>query len=194
MNQGLVYATFIEVELKSERERRTYLDSRGASLVTTSGSLVTLLAAVGAFVMRGDGYTLPALARFPLLLTLFSFVAAAAFGVTATWMHKHQVADVRDLNNMRTSHWKDDPIDSRSVVTELNVGTIGSLRRRNNRKASWLLAGLIAQVIALFGLASVIGIAVWAWSPTAVPAPSQMPSPVVVRSSTSTSSPTPHTP
>jgi hypothetical protein len=47
-DQGEVYAAFIENELKVERDRRTALDARGLAIVTTSGTLTTLLVAVGA--------------------------------------------------------------------------------------------------------------------------------------------------
>jgi hypothetical protein len=169
--QGAVYCAFIEAELGTERERRSNLDSRGVTLVTTSSSLVTLLAAVGAFVLRSDKFALPSAAKVPLLVALCAFAIAAACGIMATWLHKSTVADVADLRAMRTSRWKDDPIDSRNAVAFINIKTIESLRNKNDRKARWLISGQLAQLSALIALAVVIFAVLWVGQPTNTPTP-----------------------
>jgi len=170
-DQGVVYCAFIEAELKTERERRSNLDSRGVSLVTTSSSLVTLLAAVSAFVIRGDKFVLPSPAKVPLLVALSTFAIAAVCGIIATWLHKYTVAAINDLTAMRSSHWKDDAIDSRNVVALINIKTIDTLRTKNDIKARWLIAGYFAQLSALVALSVVIFSVLWMGQSTNIPAP-----------------------
>jgi hypothetical protein len=155
-DQGTVYAAFIEAELRHENERRVSLDGRGVGLITTSSSLVTLLAAVGAFVIRGDKFLLPHSAAVPLLVALSAFSTAAFCGIAATWLQNYSVAAVGDMAAMRGDHWGDDPIDSRSVVSHINLQTIDSLRTMNQRKVGWVKAGQAAQLVALLGLAAVV--------------------------------------
>ena len=42
-DQVAVHQSFIDAEVKAERDRRAALDARGQALVTSSGVLVTLL-------------------------------------------------------------------------------------------------------------------------------------------------------
>jgi hypothetical protein len=155
-DQGLVYSTFVETELKVERDRRSSMESRGQSLITTSSTLVTLLAAVAAFVIRGDNFVLPYSARVVLLVVLLAFAAAAAAGIMANWLHPYVLADVLALKRMRTDQWADDAVDARSVVMNLNIVTIESLRDGNQRRVPWLIAGQVCQVLALVALTGVI--------------------------------------
>jgi hypothetical protein len=147
-----VYAAFIEGELKAERERRTVLDGRGIAVVSTSGSLVTLLAAVGAFVSNRKDFQLPFTAVLPLLLTLLGFTVAAALGLLVSKNRWYHVALTTTLYGMVTDHWTDDPVDSRNNVAELNVRTIHTLRVGNDRKATLVGRALWAQLGAVLSL------------------------------------------
>lgn len=160
-NQGQTYFSFIESELKVERERRSTFDARGVAFVKTSGSLVTLLVAIGAVVAGEARFTAPKPAVVPLLAALLSFAAAAGFGLLASWPYRHTVADVADLQQMRTDRWGDDEIDARNVIAYLNIDTIRTLRHGNDVKATLLMGAQVAQLFALCSLAFVIGVVVW---------------------------------
>jgi hypothetical protein len=130
-DQGRTFVAFIQRELESERERRKSLDARGVSVVTTSGSLTTLLAAVGAFVSGRSGFRLPAGAVGPLTLTLLAFAFAAVCGIVVTALRWHDVAAPDQLNIMLGEKWPTDEIDARNYVAQLDVRTIESLRTGN---------------------------------------------------------------
>jgi hypothetical protein len=164
-DQGLVYATFIESELKAEKERRASIEARGVSVITTSSGLVTLIAAVGAFVIRGDKFVLPGSGKVALLVAVMAFAVAAGCGIATNWSYKYTVASIADLEAMRTDQWMDDAVDSRSVTTVINAKTIKSLRDCNERKVEWLRAGQIAQLLALVALSVAVICALWV-SPT----------------------------
>lgn len=150
--QGEAFAAFIEGEVKAERDRRASLDARGLAVVTTSGSLTTLLAAVGAFVSARGGFGLPTGTIFPLTVTLVAFSLAAVCGLLASHNRQYDVADRTTLALMVGEKWPTSEVDARNVVADLNARTVDSLRRGNNKKATLLMAGLAFQLLALAAL------------------------------------------
>jgi len=159
--QGKTYAAFIESELKAERERRAALDSRGLALVTTSGSLTTLLAAIGAFVTGRAGFQLPSASIWPLLLTLITLAAAAGCGLLASHNRPYRVADRGTLSAMTGARWSTHEVDARNAVASINAETVLTLRRGNNDKAYLLVAGLTSQLVGLLALGVAVGIILW---------------------------------
>lgn len=160
MSDGARYASFVEQELKAERDRRVTLDGRGQAVVTTSAGLVALLGAVGAIVINRKDFALPAVARYPLLSALILFVAATGFGILATINFKYDVASKETLAELVRAHLTDaDDIALASILTT-NVTTIVTLRRGNDKKAALLLVALFAQLGALLSLAATVFLAV----------------------------------
>jgi hypothetical protein len=155
-DQGKTYSTFIENELKAERDRRSSLDARGLAVVTTSGSLITLLAAVGAFVTSRQQFRLPSDAILPLMITLGAFVLAALCGLLASHNRPYQVAHADTLTEMVGNRWATTEVDARNIVARVNALTVTSLRHGNNKKAFLVVAGLVCQLVALISLSVAI--------------------------------------
>lgn len=151
--QGQTFAAFIARELESERDRRKVLDARGVAVVTVSGSLATLLAAVGAFVSGQEGFTLPPTAVVPLTVTLLAFAIAALCGLIATFLWAYKAATPRTLERMVTDKWPTTEVDARNVTARIDVQTIASLRKGTNIKAQLLVTALVFQVAGLAALA-----------------------------------------
>ncbi|NJP34641.1 hypothetical protein [Micromonospora thermarum] len=156
-DQGKTYAAFIEAELKAERDRRTAFDARGVALVTTSGSLVTLLTAVVAFFRVGTDFEFPRSATGPLVFALVALTAAAVAGILASWNRLYEVPKPATLAKLLNDRWAvDSEIAARNFVGTMQVLTIGGLRKGNNWKATCLSLGLVAQVVALLALSVVV--------------------------------------
>jgi hypothetical protein len=153
---GNRYAAFVEQELKAERDRRTSLDARSQSFVTSSGGLVTILAAVGAFVSGRAGDTLPPAAVAPLIATVLGFTTALVFAILATYNFAYRVADRRTLEALPRGHWEDNDDTAAKNVVATNVATVLTLRQGNNKKVSYLLVALFAQLIALVALGATV--------------------------------------
>lgn len=152
---GAKLAAFVEQELKAERDRRVSIDARGQSVVTTSGSLVTLLAALGAFVTSQDKYQLPRAALLPLVVTLTLFAVAAFLGILATYNFAYRVADGSTLSAI-PQHMKDSEEVANRNITNTNVLTVLTMRAGNNRKALLLLIAMFVQLGALVALATTL--------------------------------------
>ncbi|WP_394620221.1 hypothetical protein JNUCC0626_14290 [Lentzea sp. JNUCC 0626] len=151
-DQGKTYQTFIETELKAERERRTAFDARGQALITTSGVLVTVLTGLVTIVRTGTTTRVPVAAQVVVIVALVLFVGAAVCGIAAGWNRHYAVATHRTLDKMVGVHWTDDEVDARNNVATVQTFTIDTLRRGNRFKARCVSAGLITQVVALTAL------------------------------------------
>jgi hypothetical protein len=159
-DQGKNYAAFIENELKAERDRRTAYDSRGQSLVTTSGALVTLLGGLAALVRTSTVVRLPTPALITVSIALILFVCAAACGIIAGWNRHYAVATVTTMQRMTIDHWKDEEVDARNNVARVQLRTVDTLRKANEFKVQWVSIGLVVQVAALTVLAVAVTIVI----------------------------------
>jgi hypothetical protein len=78
LNAGTAYGELIACQLAEERGRKTSLEARGVTVITTSSTLATLLFALtAAGLTSARAFRLPDLAKLPLVLALCAFVAAA---------------------------------------------------------------------------------------------------------------------
>jgi hypothetical protein len=154
--QVSVYSSYIESELRAERDRKAVIDTRAASLVTTSGSLVTILAAVGTFLGK------EALADFPkqliplLVLALFSFTFASLAGICSGWNRPHDTSDTGSMKACLQERWNDEEVLARVEVADVQIRMIDKLRAVNEKKELFLRAGWICQVVAMGLLAIVV--------------------------------------
>ncbi|MGC4792907.1 hypothetical protein ACLQ3H_02205 [Micromonospora saelicesensis] len=154
--QSDIYSDFIASELKTERERKAAMDTRAASLVTTSGSLVTILAAVSAFVGKDAEASLPRQALPLMVLALVAFSAASLAGICAGWSRRYDVAAIAPMRLMLDERWSDEEGLARKEVALTNIRMIETLRNVNGAKERFLRVGWISQVIALGFLATVV--------------------------------------
>lgn len=169
-DQGSVYASFIDDQLKAELARRASLDERGAKLQQAASLTVGLLAAALGFVLKDD----ERLAGTPL----WWFVAAIAllvisllFGVLGTLPFKYEVATASTLRAMLDAdHWADSPALSRNNTAWLNATTLDRLRPGNNFKAFALTTGITLQGVGVVAGAVTFGmVAAGLLAPAPVP-------------------------
>lgn len=160
---GSQWADFVEDQLTREFDRRGTLDTKGLAIVTSSGTLVSLVFAIGAIaIARKDTNFIPtATIAVPATLSLILFVIAATLGLFATRVIEYSVADPRSLEKMRTEHWKLTDTQARSVVMWYKIGTLKDVRAGNNSKAMLVLYGLLTEVSAVAVLAIGVGAALW---------------------------------
>lgn len=159
-DSGVNYAPFVEQELRSERERRTTLDARGQAVVTTSGVLVTILSTVTAIAINRKVLIVPGPVRYSILSTLACFIIAVILGILATINFKYDVASKSTLMQLSREHSADSREIAERNIVATNVATILTLRKGNDRKATFLFTALFAQLAALLSLAIAVLLAV----------------------------------
>ncbi len=149
--------------MASEVTRKTSLEQRGLAVVTSSGTLTTLLFAIGT-VAGGRPLVAAGATRFALLAALFCFIAAAVAGIVANWpwathsVPVDQPSGLRNLIEPTTFYGDEKAVDRR--IAEVQVDQIERLRRVNGWKATALLAGLALEVLAILAVAVVVAIRV----------------------------------
>jgi hypothetical protein len=154
---GERYSDFIQADLDAERERRKYLDERGASIVSTASGLATAVFAIGALVTGVQGYKPDELTAAALLIGLGLFAVAAFCGLAASRTIAYDVTHPEVYNDMVSSHWADAEDQARQVVAYRNQITLVSLRQANNRKAWWLPLAFWSQIAATVALLVAVG-------------------------------------
>ena len=155
-DKGEAYSGLIEAEVQAELNRKTAMDARAASLIATSGGLVTILAAVSAFVGSDRSARLPWYASVTLLGALLAFAFASLAGIMAGRLMRYRAPKIESLNAMVGDHWDDDERGARRAVATVRITMVESLRDANDRKGGWIYAGWWAQAAALGLLAVVV--------------------------------------
>lgn len=142
---------FLDAELAAETERKTSLQARGVTVITSSGAFVSLLVAV-----LSDSADRPPLGEQGLLVAALAALVLAA--LAAIWTNSpigYQAAPPDELRRLVSADVFRLPatsVDRR--LAELRVKEIAAARRQNGRKAGALLVafGLEAVAIGLLGV------------------------------------------
>lgn len=155
-DHGTVYLAYVEKQLVSERERFGNLDNKGAALITSSGTLVTLVLAVSALVTSRASFQLNGANIVLAVVALTLFVLAAIAGLITNWTRNYEVPSADTLDDLWKvkKYWKRAEPAARNTVIRWDINTIRTLRAVNNRKAKWVAAGRIVQILATVFLAA----------------------------------------
>jgi hypothetical protein len=156
---GVAYGQLIADQLTEERARKSSLEARGVTVITTSGTLATLLFGLTAGLTAVTSFKLPADAKLPLLLTVIAFVIAAMCGLAT---------------NLPLIYWEPTPkglaklIDSRYWTAQATVGQLrvaaaqvtilSAARAANNIKVRLLIAAAAAELLAVVFLTWAVAI------------------------------------
>lgn len=149
------YVQYVSDQLTAEHARRLYLDSRGAGVVTVSGTFIGAVFALAAFVL-GDSYrpSVPGGLLVAVALVLLSI--SSALGIFATLPRSYGVPDVKSLREMASTRWNDDSREALRQVTLDKVASVEKLRAKNKQKAIATFAATVLQAGALMVLAAAL--------------------------------------
>lgn len=154
---GEVYGDYIREELDRQLARKTSFETRGLSVITTAGTLVTLLFALATLSTREEQtFVLPRTAQIILVISVVCFLVAiaAALATNLPVAYKHVLPS--ELRTAVKESWDDSASVARRRVAHTRVDALESARKLNGVKA-WILFGAItAEFLALV----LVGIAV----------------------------------
>jgi len=154
---GDVFSTFIAEQLTAEQARRANIDARGLSVVTTSGTFIGAVFAIGAFVL-GKDYKVSQFGLVVIWITLSLFVIASIAAVAASLPLGYGVADTASLSAMAGDHWTDAEDEAKRELATSNIKTITALREANRKKARAIVIALGAQIGAMLALAAGVSV------------------------------------
>lgn len=120
--------------------------------MTSSGTLVTLLFAIGAIATEATDFTLPGHAKVIFTLALVAFAVAGIFGILTNRPDFYEEVDAAWLRKtLSPVAWNYDNIAlARRRTSEARVKSIESFRERNPQKVNlltWAIASEVAAVV-----------------------------------------------
>jgi len=148
---GDVYGTYIKSLLDNELARRTGLEARASTVVTTAGTLVTLLFGLVAVITGADKFRLPGAAHGWLIAAVILFVVAIGLAVTVAVvpLPYGQVS----FAGAPAQLWQETASSASKHVAEAQLQLIGVAQRMNGRIAFLVLLSGVAELLALAMLA-----------------------------------------
>ena len=159
---GEEYAKLIAEQLDEERKVKSSLEQRGITVITTSGTLVTLLFALVAVVTKDETFDLASSARWGLYLALCLFVLAAIVGLITNMPRRYDEANVEDLAGLiKEDYWAGSASIGSRRSSEVRVKVLRSARETHKTKAYLLQAALALEVAAVAALATAVVQILW---------------------------------
>lgn len=148
---GSSYGELIQDQLVEERNRKESLERRGASVLTASASLGTLLFAVSAATREATNWTDQT--GVVVLVALVLLILAAFFGALTNWLHDYRELDPDEVTRLlREEYWSADVVVGDRRTAEFRGNQLRAIRDKNNGKAAKLKVAIALQ---LAGVAAV---------------------------------------
>ena len=148
---GGIYGPYIKSLLDYELTRKSGLEARASAVVSTAGTLVTLLFGLVAVVTGATTFSLPGTAHGWLIAAVILFVIAIGLAV-AVVVIPHPYGQV-NLGEGPAQLWRETAYSASVHVAEAQVQLITVVRRRNAANARLVLVSGLAELLALAMLA-----------------------------------------
>ena len=145
-----------------ERAKKSAMEARGLAVITSSGTLVTLILALAAVVTSLNDFRPSGASRWLFALSALLIVGAAGLGVYCNSPTKYLDFDTASLRSLIDPHeWSTPGPDAARQVAESRISILADMRDRTERKAAALAWGAGLQVAGIVLLAlAVVGILV----------------------------------
>jgi hypothetical protein len=157
---GEVYEKLAGTLLAVEQDRRKRVEGRGATILTTSTTMLTLIFGL-TVIVTGREYTFKShYAVWSLTLALAAFVVSAVIAIfVQTYGFKYGVLSTATLESLvKNVNWYRTEDDARRMWVHSQVQTIKTLRQSNKRKADLVIWSLGFEVLAIALLALSVGL------------------------------------
>ena len=148
-----VFAALVTELVTAEDDRRESLEKRGNSVITVSGTLVTLLLGLGAVVAGKGQFKVPEAARQPLSFAVLAFVVAALLAIATYAPQPARITDPGELSRLLPTYWDQGADFALKKTTATRLQQLKSAQAANDFKARLLLGAVAAQVTAVIFLA-----------------------------------------
>lgn len=153
-----VYAAFIAEQLSRQDARKASLEQRGISVITSSGTLVSLLFALVAVLTGAEDFELPEDAQPWLFAAAAAFVLAGIGGILTNVPGRYSSPEAASLDKVIEERWSDSPEDAEAEIAATQVEIFARAKAVNSFKGKILIAAVAAEVLAVLFLAIAIGV------------------------------------
>lgn len=151
--------SLIDGQISFEREKKSSLEARGLAVITTSGTLVTLLLALAAVITRTHGLAPSLVPQVLLLGALLAFLAAASLAIYCNAPLQMREVDAASLRSLTTRDvWNGVGDEARREIAIARLESLIVIQGVNEIKARMLLFATGSEVVAivLTGLAAAV--------------------------------------
>lgn len=155
---GSIYATYIKDQLSDQNSRKDSIEKRGIAVITTSGTLASLLFGLAAVLTGVQHYHLPAAAESWLFAAMIAFVVGAIGGIATNLPLFYIGVRPSELQGAVKNRWRDSVEDAEQRVAATQVKVLGRAKMLNTIKGFVLLGAISAEVAAVIFLSVAIGI------------------------------------
>lgn len=151
-----LYAAFAKDLLDSEYERRTSLEAKAGNVISTSGTLVTLLFGLVAVVTGAKTFALPGSAHGWLLGAVVGFGIACltAIAVSIPVPYGETVLTKAYFGTV----WGDPEQVTQAAIAGARLDALETARSRNSLKAWILMAAVGSEIVAVALLAIAVAL------------------------------------
>lgn len=154
---GKVFGQYIDAQLTEERSRKNSLEQRGIAIITSAGTLATLLFGIAAFSRSPtSSFQLTGPDETALIVALGLLLLSAILGLATNWILNYAEPDLKYLDELTHNdedHWRfADVVEASRLIAEAEVGQLQEARKRNDFKAIALQVALWAEILAILAL------------------------------------------
>jgi hypothetical protein len=154
-DDGDIYSAYIKTLLDHEQDRKSSLEAKASTVVTTSGVLVTLLFGLAAVVTGTAKFKIPNDSRAGLIAAAILFVLACGFAIATATIPVPYGKATFGVDKIQES-WKHPAYAARRNVARAQLQLIPIAVKRNDLKVMLVRAAAISELLALAVLAIAI--------------------------------------
>jgi hypothetical protein len=150
---GLVIAELIAKELDSEQSATGSIQARGLAVISSSGTLVTLLFGLSVLATKAEHFKLPASIKPPLYVAAILLVLAAVAGIATNAPRSNELTALSRLSPLlEFPFWQYPAASAVQEVARTRLRVAQAARKSNRLRARFLLGGILLEIS---GIASV---------------------------------------
>jgi hypothetical protein len=152
MTEGFdAYAELLEKLVDAEVSRKAALEQKASAVITSSGTLVTLLFGLVAVLTTKQSYAVPQAAHGWLVGAVLLFTLAAVMAIYISVPRPY--GETKITPSQLRGHWADPLVKARAAVAMARLEGLEQARKTNTGKARWLTAATGIEVLAVLTLA-----------------------------------------
>ncbi len=155
-----IYRDFLKGQLAEQDARKASFEQRGLSVVTTAGTLATLLFGLAAFATAEKVHSLTHDAKASLVVALVAFGVAGIFALLTNLPVQYDVPKSDSIKRLAEKN----PPNSEAVALQDLTGIYSRMttdaKRKNGFKGWLLFLALLSEVVAVAAVAVAVAIVV----------------------------------
>jgi len=155
---GPLYLEYVKTVLERERERSASLQQRGIAVITTSGTLVTLLFGLTTLSTKAESFVLPEMAKPWLRFAMLFFLIAACVGIVTNMTGGIGPIDWDKYLKEASGAWGEQADVVAPKVTGAYIEIV-RISLRINRSRSYILTfAFVTEVLAIACVAQALSV------------------------------------